>query len=70
MRTFSLFSPTLSLASRTSSLSRLHLLKGEEDFFSCLKMHESAEGFLHYWYLRSPKDDEVSKTFNYCHRSP
>jgi len=54
----------------TSSLSRLHSLKGEEDFFFCLKMHESAEGFLHYWYLRSPKDDEVSKTFNYCHRWP
>ena len=67
MRTFSLFSPTLSLASRTFSLSRLHSLKGEEDFFSCLKMRKSAEGFLLYWYLRSPKDDEVSKTFNYCH---
>ena len=58
---------TFNLASICSCL---HSLKGEEDFFSCLKMHESAEGFLHYWCLRSPKDDEVFKTFNYCHRSP
>ena len=84
-RSFNLFLPSLaqrrgglllflactrSRERRTSSFSRLHSLKGEEDFFFCLKMHESAEGFLHYWYLRSLKDDEVSKTFNYCHRSP
>jgi len=61
---------TRSKARRTSSLSRLHSLKGEEDLFFCLEMHESAEGLLHYWCLRSPKDDEVFKTFNYCHRSP
>jgi len=52
------------------TFSRLNSLDGEKVFFSCLRMHESAEGFLHYLYLRSPKDDEVSKTFNYCHRSP
>ena len=44
LRTFNL-AFTRSKARRTSSLSCLHSLKGEEDFFSCLKMHESAEGF-------------------------
>jgi len=44
LRTFNL-AFTRSKARRTFSLSRLHSLKGEEDFFSCLKMHESAEGF-------------------------
>jgi len=52
---------TRSKARRTSSLSHLHSLKGEEDFFFHLKMHESVEGFLHYWCLRLPKDDEVFK---------
>jgi len=61
---------TRSKARRTSSLSRLHSLKGEEDFFSCLRTHESVEGFKHYWCLRLSKDDEVFKTFNYCRRSP
>ena len=61
---------TRSRARRTSFLSRLHSLKGEEDFFFRLKMHEIVEGFLHYWCLRSPKDNEVFKTFNYCHRLP
>ena len=53
-----------------SICSCLHSLKGEEDFFSRLETHESVDGFLHYWCLRSLKDDEVFKTFNYCRRSP
>ena len=61
---------TRSKARRSSSFLAYTSLKGEEDFFSCLKTHESVEGFKHYWCLRSPKDDEVFKTFNYCRRSP
>jgi len=57
-------------ARRSSSFLAYTSLKGEEDFFSCLMTHESVEGFKHYWCLRSPKDDEVFKTFNYYRRSP
>ena len=54
---------TRSKSRRTFSLTRLHSLKGEEDFsLSCPKTHESVEVFSHHWCLRSPKDDEDFKT--------